>query len=709
MNLNFITKNKKKFHKYLIFISAFLLIFLTFQKERKFRFEFQKGTPWEHDDLFAPFDFPVYKLDNEIQKEIDSIYNNKKISFIYDKQIEEEQLKKLNNAFEQEWKKTLKLDSIQRKTDRNYRRKPKPNKYIFEKYYKKLIGYLDFVYQKGIFDPSKILKYTNKSNYKLVFQKNKFVNTYTRDQVFSLKSAFEYVNNKLNDEISKSPEKDKLSKFFDDLEINQFISQNLFFNKQKTEEYTNLALENISKTRGFIQAGELIISKGEIITLDKYRILLSLKNYYEYAQGSYSLLLIRLGNAIVVLLLLLMLTLYLHNNKKDIFDNSSSFLFIFLLLVIFVDFSNLVMRLNLFSIYIFPIALLPLIIKTFFDERLALYVLLTSIILIGFNAANGFEFIVIQFIGGFFAIFGISHLNRRGQLYISAISAFVSMSIIYFAIAIIQEASLKNIDWINFLYFAIYGLLLLSAYPLIYLFEKIFGMVSDLTLLELSNTNHALLQKLAHKAPGTFQHSLQVANMAEAAANKIGANSLLVRVGALYHDIGKTKAPAFFIENQVTGYNPHDQIDFDQSAQIIIGHVTNGIALATKHNLPQQITDFIRTHHGTTQVQYFYKNYIKKYPEKKDEIDKFTYPGPKPFSKETVILMMADSLEAASRSLKEINKEKIQELVDRIIEYQMNARQYDEANITFKEINTLKQLFKDLLINIYHARIEYPK
>jgi len=576
-------------------------------------------------------------------------------------------------------------------------------------YFNKLLKHTEFVYSKGIFDPSEILKFTNKTNYKLVFQRNKYIKTYTREQVFSLKTAYEYVQNKLEADIKDDRNEESIRKFFKKLSIEKHINKNLFFDQQKTIDYQKLEKDKISKTRGFIQGGELIVSKGQIISLDKYRILLSLKNYYEHAKGNQNIFLIFLGNAFVILIILGMLMVHLSNNNKKLYIDFNAMILIFMLLVIFVGFSNIIYRFSLFNIYIFPLALLPLIIKIFFDERLSLFILLSSIILIGFNVPNSFEYMVIQFIGGFAAIFGITHLNRRGQLYFSALSSFVAMSLVYISIAIIQEGSLSNINWLNILYFGIYGLLLLSAYPLIYIFERLFGFITDLTLLELSNTNHVLLQKLATTAPGTFQHSLQVSNLAQAAANRINANALLVKVGALYHDIGKTTTPAFFIENQVSGFNPHDQIDFDQSARIVLNHVSQGIAIAKKHRLPEDIIDFIRTHHGITTVQYFYKNYIKKYPDKKDEIENFTYPGPKPSTKETVILMMADSIEAASRSLKDINKEKINNLVDKIIDYQMEMRQYDQADITFEEIYTIKELFKQLISNIYHARIEYPK
>lgn len=705
---DFVSKNKNTIIRLLIFAFTFILIFFSFPKEQKFRYEFKKGSPWQHEALFAPYDFAINKLPDEIQFEIDSITNNAKLFFVYDETIQENQIKKLQSDFETEWKKLMRQDSIIRANDQTYRRTPLPKKTEYDQVLNKIIGYFEYVYQRGVYDPSEIINYSSSDDYKLVFNKDNLIKTYMRDQVFTLKTAYEYLKQSYSYELN-SIDNELIVKFFTDLSFEKFITQDLFFNNVKTEEIKQLAIGNMSKTRGVIQAGELIISRGEIITLDKFRILESLKSDYEHSASKNSLLLIRFGTALVIFVLLSILLLFLVNNKKKIYNDLSSLLMIFILLVIFIGMFSIVVRFNLFNVYILPLALFPLTIKIFFDERVAIFVLLIAVTLLGFIVPNGFEFVVIQFVGGFSAIFGLTHLSRRGQLYFSAASSFVAMSVIFFAIAILQEGMISKINSAYFLYFALYSLLLMLAYPLIYALERIFGFISDLTLLELSNTNHHLLQKLASTAPGTFQHSIQVSSLCEAAANKINANSLLVKVGAMYHDIGKIASPAFFIENQVTGYNPHDQIEFDQSAKIIINHVTQGIAMATKSRLPQQIIDFIRTHHGTSTVQYFYRNYIKKYPEKADDIEKFTYPGPRPFSKETVILMMADSIEAASRSLKEINSETISNLVDGIITYQMKAKQYEEADITFKDISELRELFKERLVNIYHARIEYPK
>jgi hypothetical protein len=366
-------------------------------------------------------------------------------------------------------------------------------------------------------------------------------------------------------------------------------------------------------------------------------------------------------------------------------------------------------RFSIKYLYVVPFALIPIIIKTFYDARLALFIHIITVLLVGFFAPNGFEFVFLSFIAGIIAIFSLTNLYRRGKLFLSAGLVILTYSFVYFGLAITQEGNFSGIEYRNFLYFAFNGSLILLAFPLIYLFEKIFGFVSDLTLMELSDSNQKLLRNLAEKAPGTFQHSLQVANLAEEAIRKIGGNPLLVRTGALYHDIGKMNNPVYFIENQRTGFNPHDMHEFDESANIIISHVKDGVELAKKHSLPDQLIDFIRTHHGTTKVQYFYRSYIKKFPDKDVDVNMFTYPGPKPYSKEMAVLMMADSVEAASRSLSDINEEKIGILVESIISDQMNDGQFDYVDINFKDITEIKTLFKDKLMNIYHARIKYPE
>ena len=359
------------------------------------------------------------------------------------------------------------------------------------------------------------------------------------------------------------------------------------------------------------------------------------------------------------------------------------------------------------SLYYIPYCIVPIIIRILFDTRLALNIHLLVVLIAGFFVPNSFEFAFLQVTSGMVAIYSIKNLIRREQFLMSALLILGNYLIAFLGISLIRDGSLYDIDWLTFAPFIFSVLLSLLAYPLIYAFERGFGITSDVTLMELTNTNSRILRDLAFKAPGTFQHSLQVANLAEAAIFKIGGNALLVRAGALYHDIGKMDNPQYFVENQNKGTNPHDTLPYEQSAQIIIQHVNKGVEIARKNHIPEILINFIRTHHGNTRVDYFYQSFLKNFPEKFVDENIFRYPGPIPFSKETAVLMLADSTEAASRSLKEPDAQSISDLVERIIEYKLNQDQLSDSNITLKEIETIKLIFKTMLMGIYHVRIDY--
>ena len=371
--------------------------------------------------------------------------------------------------------------------------------------------------------------------------------------------------------------------------------------------------------------------------------------------------------------------------------------------------TSLVIKFNVGYLYLVPICLVPIVIRAFFDTRLALYVHIITIIIIGFLVPNSFEFVFLQLIAGIIVIISVVHLQKRSQFFVTAFMVFLSYITVYVGLTLIQEGSLMGVELKYLALFAGSAVLTLFSYPLIFIFEKIFGMITDVTLMELSNSNTKLLRELSMKAPGTFQHSLQVANLAEEALYEIGGNTLLARTGALYHDIGKMDMPEYFIENQSTGVNPHDELPFDESAKIIISHVKKGIKKAKKHNLPEQIIDFIKTHHGTRKVMYFYNMLLKEKPNEQIDEAIYTYPGPIPFSKETAVLMMADSVEAASRSIKQPNEQNLSELVDNIINKQVENEQFVNSNITLREITKIKNILKKKLMNMYHVRIEYPE
>jgi hypothetical protein len=364
-------------------------------------------------------------------------------------------------------------------------------------------------------------------------------------------------------------------------------------------------------------------------------------------------------------------------------------------------------KFNIPSVYYIPYCIVPIIIRILFDTRLALNIHLLVVLIAGFVVPNSFEFSFIQIIAGITAIYSIKNLVKREQFLTSAVLILCSYFVAYLGISLVKNGSLLNIEWLNFVPFIFSVLLSLLAYPLIYAFERVFGITSDVSLMEITNTNSKLLRELSYKAPGTFQHSLQVANLAEAAIFNIGGNALLVRAGALYHDIGKMENPQYFIENQNKKVNPHDSLSYEESAQIIIRHVNKGVEIARRNNLPELIIDFIKTHHGNTRMDYFYQSFLKNFPEKFIDENIFRYPGPIPFSKETGVLMLADSVEAASRSLKEPDAESISSLVDRIIDYKLDQGQLNNSNITFKDLNIIKSIFKSMLMSIYHIRIDY--
>ena len=488
------------------------------------------------------------------------------------------------------------------------------------------------------------------------------------------------------------------------------IKPNVFFDKEFTTKIINNQLKNISLTQGKVATGELIILKGGIVEGKKLAILNSLKAESEskiWTESNYNW--IVLGYTILVSLALLMLLLFLHKYRIEIFNNNNKVTFIFFNVFAIIFVQTLVIKYNSDYLYVVPLSILPIIIKAFFDARLGLFTHVLTVLLLGYIVPNSFEFIYLHIIAGIVTILTVSELYKRANLFISVAQITFIYMLTYFAFSVIKEGNASQLNFDYFILFAANGLLSFLSIILIYLYEKVFGLVSDVTLLELSNTNTKLLRDLNEKAPGTFQHSMQVANLAEAAANEIGANSMLVRTGALYHDIGKMYNPLYFVENQTTGVNPHSDLSPRDSAKIILDHVIKGIELAKKYNLPDRVIDFIRTHHGTTTTYYFYKKEQELNPDSKIDMKQFQYQGPIPFSKETAILMMCDSSEAASKSIKNPTAQSISDLIDKIIEKQMADNQFLNSDITFREIKIIKKVIKKKLMNMYHLRVDYPE
>jgi len=685
------------------FVFSTLAIILLFPREGRFRFEYQKGTPWMHEEYIAPFDSPIYKFEEEVNAERDSILAEFKPYFVFDRDIVRRQIERFDIAFEERWDYFLQETGIE--SERRIRRMEP----VREDYANFASNVLDFVYNKGIIGAGDILDRVDNEDLTIVIVEDLYAEERNYEEVFTQRQAYEYVLTRIA-EYTDSLFREKDVDFFRSLNINEFLIPNLFYDEEASTRVRNELIEQISLTRGMVQAGERIISRGELVGPEKFRILESLKLEYERNLGfTGQFNFIILGKIILVIISMILLYLFLYNFRQEVLQSSRETIFILLLILIMAAVSSVTLRYDVFNLYILPFAIVPIMIRTFFDSRLALYIHIIILLVVGFWAPNSFEFIFLNLIAGIVAIFSLTNSYRRGNLFLTAMLIVLSYSTVYLAFSMIQEGNLATIDFKTFPWFAGNGLLILSAYPLIFIFEKTFKFLSDSTLIELADTNQPLLRELAEKAPGTFQHSLQVSNLAEEAIFQIGGNPLLVRTGALYHDIGKMSIPLYFVENQSSEYNPHDEMEFEDSARIIIDHVKEGVETAKKHRLPDAIIDFIRTHHGTTIVQYFYKSFLKKYPEDEADLSKFTYKGPRPFSREMAVLMMADSIEASSRSLKVRDENSLKNLVEQIIDHQIGERQFDNSDITFRDIRLVKEIFLRKLLTIYHVRIEYPE
>ena len=684
--ISFIRHGHPEIYKGILFIFGVASIVFIFPKQGKFKYEFQnlKGKPWYHEDLIAPFDFAILKSPEELASQKAEIIKNSKPYFRYNNSVINVKKAQLIEDFKDKWN-------------------DKKNKYEKEKtlaFAKKII---DSIYNKGIIEPADIIE-NKPADYSINVLNNNVAKEYDLNELYTITTAYQYVQEQL-----KRKESGVDMKFIQPL-LENCITHSLIYDKTTSDKVLKQAIDDISPSRDIILRDQKIISRGEIIDAGKFQQLQSLKwEYEEQSGGKSSYFFILFGQILITVLCLMILVVFLAFFRKNIFSDNTKITFILFLIILQVLMTRLALNSQSFSIYLLPFCILPIIIRAFYDTRIALFVHLVTVLIISFMAPDRFEFAFIQLLGGMAAIFSIVNMHNRSQIFISAALIFLTYSMAYTGISIIQEGGSDVISWNDYAWFGVSAMLTVFSYPLIYVLEKLFGFISDVSLLELSDTNGKLLRALASSAPGTFQHSLQVANIAEEAIYSIGGNALLVRTGALYHDIGKMEMPTYFIENQTNGMNPHEDMNYDESAAIVIGHVIKGIEIAKKHNLPEQIIDFIRTHHGTTLTGFFYRSFKNDFPEEQVDIEKFRYPGPIPYSKESAVLMMADSVEAASRSLKKQDAESINNLVESIIDKQIEQNQFINSDITFKDINILKKIFKKKLMNMYHLRVEYPR
>lgn len=665
--------------KYGIMVFSVLFICFILPKQARFKFEYDKGKIWTQSDLVSPFAFPIQKTAEE--KKVDENEVLKSVKPVYRLQADQ------TAAAIEAYKAGLNRSNLS----------------FEEKNYALTQGLLllDEIYSRGIIHIQKKYQRFNPEYNYILLENHRAIQRNTAE-VFSLATAKTFINEQLN-LIPQLKNKQEISHL-----LTSSIRENELFDQGITKKLEEEAMLNISPTRGMVQKGELIISQGDVINADSYQKLESLRIAFEgdpilKAERQW----LFIGQFLLVTLVMVLMIVFLQLFRKDIFQDDRKLFLIFLIITGMIATLSWAVKIDMASLYYIPYCIVPIIIRILFDTRLALNIHLLVVLIASFLVPNSFEFAFLQITAGMTAIYSFRRLEQREQFLISAVLILITYGIAYLGIILIKDASFAKIHWTNFIPFVFSVILTLLAYPLIYGFEKLFGITSEITLMELSNTNSPLLRDLSFKAPGTFQHSLQVANLAEAAIYQIGGNALLVRAGALYHDIGKMENPQYFIENQNSANNPHDKLTYEKSAQIIIRHVYKGIEIAQKNRIPELLIDFIRTHHGNSRVDYFYQSFLKNFPEKLVDEKVFRYPGPIPFSKETAVLMLADSVEAASRSLKNPDADAINDLVERIIDYKLNQNQLINSDITLKDIQTIKQIFKTMLMGIFHVRIPY--
>ena len=670
---------KDLLYKCLIFIVTVSIITYFMPKEGKFNYEFDINTPWKYGLLQAPFDVRIYKSDQQIQKEQDSIRTFYKPYFLMDKNVEKNMLVKFREDYNRNMKFTLPSSDYLRYIERT----------------------LKHIYQRGVLSAQDAQFLSEDSITQVQIVNGNMATNEEAEQLFTVKEAYEYILNSDTAHYNK--------RILQSCNLSNYLTSNITFDLEKSEVILQELQAMVAPAKGLVQTGQKIIDRGEIIDEHTYDILRSLEKEWEKrSESMQEIHQTYMGQIIVVSVLIICFMIYLELFRKEYYQRKRSVLLLFALIVFFPVLLSIMVEQNLSNVYVIPLAMIPIIIGIFLDSRTAFMAHTVIILICSIFLRYPHEFIIMEIAAGMTAIYSLRELSQRSQLLRTALIVVICYALVHFAFDLMLENDLTKLNTRMYIYFVINGILLLFAYPLLFILEKTFGFTSNVTLVELSNINNKLLREMSEVAPGTFQHSLQMANLAAEAANKIGANSQLVRTGALYHDIGKMMNPAFFTENQ-TSVNPHKSLSYEQSAQVIISHITDGIKLAEKHQLPKVIKDFIRTHHGAGVAKYFYISYKNEHPNEEVDIEKFSYPGPNPFTKEQAILMMADAVEAASRSLPEYTEESINTLIDKIVDGQVAEGFFKECPITFKDIAMVKALFKEKLKTVYHTRITYPE
>ena len=660
----------------LVLVSTALIVYFM-PREDKFGYQYEVNQPWRYGRLVATFKFPIYKNDSVLHREQDSIMRRFQPYYTIDSAVKDSMVYRLNTETSKEW-----------------------NGQNAVMYVKHIAALLDTVYRHGVLSVDAYSKLKEKGNKVIRVVNGTQASPVHVKTIFSTRSAYEY--------IMKS-ESDKYSRLvLQQYNVNELIAPNLTYDEAKSNMEIEDVLNSITNSNGFVQSGQKIVDRGELVTEDVYNVLESYEREMDKHKVASDRIPYKLiGQIVFVLVVLISLITYVSLFRADYYDNYRSGLLLFTLPVLFCVIASLMVSHKFLNVFMLPCCMVPIIIRVFMDSRTAFMFHCAMVLIISLVLVNSFDFLILQITAGMVAIQTLRELSERSQIIRTALLIFIVYVVTYTGYSFIHENSFNPDAWM-YVCFAVNGVLLLFTYPLLWMLEKAFGFVSDVTLVELNSINNPLLQRMTEVAPGTFQHSMQVANLSAEVANKIGAKAQLVRTGALYHDIGKMERPVFFTENQ-NGVSPHKHLSAQKSAEVIIAHVSNGLMLADKNHIPDTIKRFITTHHGLGKAKYFYITYKNEHPDEAIDESLFTYPGPNPSSKEEAILMMCDSVEAASRSLAEYTEESINALVDKIIDGQMAEGYFSECSITFKDIATAKAVLKEKLKTIYHTRISYPE
>lgn len=660
----------------LVLITVLLIVWALPRNESK-QFRYDIGKPWMYGSFIAKFDFPIYKTDETIKEQEDSLLETYQPYYNYDPAVEKKQVSKFLADYQNG------IPGL-------------PHNYV-----RLIADRLHRLYQAGIMDTPEYNEAYRDSTSQVRLVSGNNAQSISLACVYSTLSAYEQLF--IDEQIAMQ------RPILQRCNLNNYIEPNLIYDKGKSETERNDLLSSIPPASGMVMSGQKVIDRGDIVDEYTYRVLSSFEREIKRRSATQTQITNTIiGQVIFVTLMVFLFTMYLGLFRRDYFNKPRSIAMLYTLMTLFPVVVSLMMRHNFLSVYMLPFAMVPIFVRVFMDSRTAFVCHVTMILICTTAVRYQYEFIIIQLVAGLIAIYSLRELTRRAQVFKTAILVGIGSTFVYLALQLMQDNDFSSMDHDMYYHFVVNAVLLLIAYPMMYIIEKMFGFVSSVTLFELSNTNRGLLRDLSEIAPGTFQHSITVGNLAAEIANKIGANALLVRTGALYHDIGKMKNPVFFTENQA-GVNPHDTLTYQESARIIISHVTEGVKLAERENLPTIIRDFIVTHHGTGITKFFYIKYKNEHPEEEVDPAPFTYPGPNPFTREQAILMIADGVEAASRSLPEYTEESISTLVNRMIDQDVTDGYFKECPITFRDLAIAKLVLIERLKAIYHTRISYPE